>query len=148
MESKILYDPNKRYEKELKRIEEYVEEDLKDKLKGALGYLKYIIGKEPRWVIREAYPHMHNNLNIAIEPGICCLYYINRKYAPADDRKLYYTYEPIIIAGRNSSAVLVSEDVWRSIEETLYLNSIPGMKDSIISGMQEKIEDCSGEIEW
>ena len=35
---------------------------------------------------------MHNNLNIAIELGICCLYYFNGKYAPADDRKLYYTY--------------------------------------------------------
>jgi prevent-host-death family protein len=58
------------------------------------------------------------------------------------------SFEPVIIAGRNSSAVLVSEDVWRSIEETLYLNSIPGMKDSISTGMQEKIEDCSREIEW
>jgi prevent-host-death family protein len=58
------------------------------------------------------------------------------------------TFEPIIIAGKNSSAVLISEDVWRSIEETLYLSSIPGMKDSIVSGMQEKIEDCSEEIEW
>jgi prevent-host-death family protein len=58
------------------------------------------------------------------------------------------TFEPIVIAGSNSSAVLVSEDVWRSIEETLYLNSIPGMKDSIVSGMQEKIEDCPEEIEW
>ncbi|MDR1231099.1 MAG: type II toxin-antitoxin system Phd/YefM family antitoxin [Spirochaetaceae bacterium] len=58
------------------------------------------------------------------------------------------TFEPIIITGKNSSAVLVSEDVWRSIEETLYLNSIPGMKDSIIAGMQEEIEDCSREIEW
>ena len=36
---------------------------------------------------------MHNNLNIAIELGICCLYYLNGKYSPADDRKLYYTYE-------------------------------------------------------
>jgi prevent-host-death family protein len=58
------------------------------------------------------------------------------------------TFEPIIIAGKNSSAVLVSEDVWRSIEETLYLNSIPGMKESIIAGMQEKIELCSRDIEW
>jgi prevent-host-death family protein len=58
------------------------------------------------------------------------------------------TFEPIIITGRNSSAVLVSEDVWRSIEETLYLNSIPGMKESIIAGMQEEIKDCSKEIEW
>jgi prevent-host-death family protein len=58
------------------------------------------------------------------------------------------TFEPIIIVGKNSSAVLVSEDVWRSVEETLYLNSMPGMKESIIAGMQEKIEDCSKEIEW
>ena len=58
------------------------------------------------------------------------------------------SFEPIIISGKNSSAVLISEDVWRSIEETLYLNSIPGMTDSIVSGMQEKIEDCSKEIEW
>jgi prevent-host-death family protein len=58
------------------------------------------------------------------------------------------TFEPIIIAGKNSSAVLISEDIWKSVEETLYLYSIPGMKESIISGMQEKIEDCASEIEW
>jgi hypothetical protein len=93
MESGILYDPNKKYENEFEKIKEYVEKDLRNKLKETLGYLKYIIGKEKRWEIREAYPHMHNNLNIAIELGICCLYYFNGKYAPADDRKLYYTYE-------------------------------------------------------
>ncbi|MDR0636155.1 MAG: type II toxin-antitoxin system Phd/YefM family antitoxin [Treponema sp.] len=58
------------------------------------------------------------------------------------------TFEPVFIAGKNSSAVLISEDVWRSIEETLYLYSIPSMKESIIAGMQEKIEDCFSEIEW
>jgi prevent-host-death family protein len=62
--------------------------------------------------------------------------------------KVQDIFEPIIIAGENSSAVLISENVWRSIEETLYLNSIPGMKESIIAGMQERIEDCSNEIEW
>jgi hypothetical protein len=93
LESKILYDPNEKYSNELETIKEYVEEDLKNKLKETLGYLKYIVGKEPRWEIRKAYPNMHNNLNIAIELGINCLYYINGKYAPAEDRKLYYTYE-------------------------------------------------------
>ena len=58
------------------------------------------------------------------------------------------TYEPMIITGENHSAVLISEEVWRSIEETLYLTSIPGMKDSIIEGMNEKIEDCSTTLEW
>jgi PHD/YefM family antitoxin component YafN of YafNO toxin-antitoxin module len=57
-------------------------------------------------------------------------------------------YEPLIIAGEKYSAVLISEEVWRSIEETLYLSSIPGMKESIINGMKEKIEDCTSAIEW
>lgn len=58
------------------------------------------------------------------------------------------TYEPMIITGGNHSAVLISEEAWRSIEETLYLTSIPGMKESIIQGMNEKIEDCSTVLEW
>ena len=58
------------------------------------------------------------------------------------------TYEPLIITGEKHSAVLISEEVWRSIEETLYLSSIPGMKESIIAGMEEKIEDCASTIEW
>jgi PHD/YefM family antitoxin component YafN of YafNO toxin-antitoxin module len=58
------------------------------------------------------------------------------------------TYEPLIIAGDKHSAVLISENVWRSIEETLYLSSIPGMKESIINGMKEKIENCTSTIEW
>jgi PHD/YefM family antitoxin component YafN of YafNO toxin-antitoxin module len=52
------------------------------------------------------------------------------------------TYEPIIIAGDCCSAVLISEEVWRSIEETMHLYSIPEMKESIIAGIHEKIEDC------
>jgi desulfoferrodoxin (superoxide reductase-like protein) len=93
MESKILYDPNGKYTKEFETINKYCEEELKNKLKETIGYIKYIVGKESRWEIRKAYPNMHNNLNIAIELGICCLYYLNSKYAPADDRRLYYTYE-------------------------------------------------------
>jgi PHD/YefM family antitoxin component YafN of YafNO toxin-antitoxin module len=58
------------------------------------------------------------------------------------------TYEPIIISGEKHSAVLISEEVWRSIEETLYLSSIPGMKESIINGMKENIENCATTIEW
>ena len=58
------------------------------------------------------------------------------------------TYEPLIITGEKHSAVLVSEEVWRSIEETLYLTSIPNMKESIINGMKEKIEDCTTTLDW
>ena len=92
MESKIIYDPGDKYNDEFKKIKSFVKADLEDKLENTINYLKYIIGKDKRWIIRKAFPHMHNNLNIAIELAISCLYYANGKYAPADDRKLYYTY--------------------------------------------------------
>jgi antitoxin YefM len=62
--------------------------------------------------------------------------------------KLSDTHEPVHIAGKKNSAVLVAEDDWRSIEETLYLLSIPGMRDSIIKGMKEPIEKSTTKLEW
>ncbi len=58
------------------------------------------------------------------------------------------TSEPVQIAGKRASAVLVSEDDWRAIQETLYLQSIPGMKDSIRRGLATSIEDCVEELDW
>jgi antitoxin YefM len=54
---------------------------------------------------------------------------------------------PVLITGKTGNAVLVSEDEWRSISETLHLLSIPGMKDSIHEGMQEDIDDCPDNID-
>ena len=58
--------------------------------------------------------------------------------------------EPVQINGKNGSAVLVSESDWRSIQETLHLLSIPGMRESIIEGGKQKIEECISEedIDW
>jgi prevent-host-death family protein len=56
-------------------------------------------------------------------------------------------HEPVQITGKRGNAVLVSEADWRAIQETLYLVSIPGMRDSIREGMAETIEDCSKEID-
>ncbi len=58
------------------------------------------------------------------------------------------THDPIHITGKNSSAVLVGEDDWKSIEETLYLLSIPGMRDSIIDGMKTPIEKLESDLDW
>ena len=58
------------------------------------------------------------------------------------------THEPVYITGKSSSAVLIGEEDWRSIQETLYLTSIPGMRESIIEGMNEAVEECSDSIEW
>ncbi len=55
---------------------------------------------------------------------------------------------PIQITGKRGNAVLVSEDDWRAISETIHLSMIPGMIDSIKEGMNEDIEDCSDRLEW
>ena len=58
------------------------------------------------------------------------------------------SHEPIVITGKRGNAVLISEDDWRSIQETLYLLSIPGMRESIREGLATPIEDCTEEIDW
>ena len=58
------------------------------------------------------------------------------------------THEPIHITGKNSSAVLIGEEDWRSIEETLFLLSIPGMRDSIVDGMKTPIDELASKLEW
>jgi len=58
------------------------------------------------------------------------------------------THEPVLITGKNSSAILVGEEDWRSIQETLYITSIPGMRESIIEGMNTDLEELSEELDW
>ena len=58
------------------------------------------------------------------------------------------THEPIYITGKRSNAILISENDWRSIEETLYLLSIPNMRESIRDGLKTPIDECSEELEW
>lgn len=56
-------------------------------------------------------------------------------------------HEPIVISGKQSNAVLVSEEDWNAIQETLYLCSIPGMRESIIESRREPLEE-SEDIGW
>lgn len=58
------------------------------------------------------------------------------------------SHEPIQITGKRSNVILISEDDWASIQETLYLLSIPGMRESIKDGLKTPIEECSEELEW
>ena len=58
--------------------------------------------------------------------------------------------EPTLIVSKKGTAVLVSENDWNAIQETVYLNSIPGMVESIKKVMETPIEDCVSEedVEW
>jgi len=58
------------------------------------------------------------------------------------------THEPIQISGKRNNAVLISEEDWRSIQETLYLLSVPEMRDSIVEGLNTPLEDTSEEPGW
>jgi antitoxin YefM len=58
------------------------------------------------------------------------------------------SHEPLRITGKRGNAVLISEDDWLALQETLYLHSIPGMKESIIDGMNTPVDDCDEEIVW
>ena len=58
------------------------------------------------------------------------------------------SHEPIMITGKRGNAVLISEDDWRAIQETVYLLSIPGMRRSIRAGLKTAVEKCSPEPGW
>jgi prevent-host-death family protein len=58
------------------------------------------------------------------------------------------SHHPIQITGKRSSAVLISEEDWRAIQEILYLQSIPGMKASIKKGLKTSVDKCATEPGW
>jgi len=58
------------------------------------------------------------------------------------------THQPIVITGKRNNAVLVSESDWNAISETLYLLSVPGMRESIREGLAEDLSECSKNPEW
>ncbi|MEI6452262.1 MAG: type II toxin-antitoxin system Phd/YefM family antitoxin [Actinomycetes bacterium] len=58
------------------------------------------------------------------------------------------SHEPGQITGKRGKAVLVSEDDWRAVQETLYLVSIPGMRASILDGMAAPAAELEGELDW
>ena len=58
------------------------------------------------------------------------------------------SHEPIQITGKRNNAVLLSEEDWRSIQETLYLLSIPGMRESIRKGLNTPVKACAKNLKW
>lgn len=58
------------------------------------------------------------------------------------------THQPLIITGKRNNAVLVSLEDWSAIQETLFLLSIPGMRESIREGMNTPASELSSELDW
>jgi PHD/YefM family antitoxin component YafN of YafNO toxin-antitoxin module len=62
--------------------------------------------------------------------------------------KTAQSHEPIQITGKRNNAVLLAEDDWRAIKETLYLLSVPGMRESIRKGLKTSLKECDKELKW
>lgn len=58
------------------------------------------------------------------------------------------SHEPIVITGKRNKAVLLSEDDWRAIQETIFLLSVPGMRESIRKGLATPLEECTEALDW
>lgn len=58
------------------------------------------------------------------------------------------THEPVVITGKRNNAVLLSVEDWASIQETLHLLSVPGMRESILEGLQTPVGECDKELAW
>ncbi len=57
-------------------------------------------------------------------------------------------HEPVVITGKRNNAVLISTEDWASIQETMYLLSVQGMRESIMEGLLTSVGECSQELEW
>ena len=58
------------------------------------------------------------------------------------------SHEPITISGKRSNAVLISATDWAAIQETLFLLSVPGLRESVKAGMAEPVDACSEKLDW
>jgi len=53
------------------------------------------------------------------------------------------SHEPVQITGKRSNGILVREEDWRAIQKTLYLLVIPGLRQSIRTGLDTPLDETS-----
>jgi len=70
----------------------------------------------------------------------------SKLYALIDETST--SHQPIVITGKRGNAVLLAEEDWNAITETLHLLSIPGMRESIREGMDTNLDECDREPDW
>jgi prevent-host-death family protein len=58
------------------------------------------------------------------------------------------SHKPIRITGKRNSAVLVSEEDWASVQETMFLLSIPNMRETLVEGMETPVDELEAELDW
>ncbi|MDO3385354.1 type II toxin-antitoxin system Phd/YefM family antitoxin [Gilvimarinus sp. SDUM040013] len=67
-------------------------------------------------------------------------------YALIDEASI--SHQPIVITGKRGNAVLLAEEDWNAISETLNLLAVPGMRESVREGMDTPLDECDQELDW
>ena len=58
------------------------------------------------------------------------------------------SHKPVTIAGKRGNVVLIAEEDWNAVQETLHLLSIPGMRESIRDGLKAPVDECNEDLDW
>ena len=58
------------------------------------------------------------------------------------------SHEPVLITGKRNNGVLISEDDWNALQETLHLMATPGMRESIMKGLKTPVSQCTKKLKW
>lgn len=105
LEAKIIYDEGGLYESELEKIHRLRDEEIKSYFEGTLFGVERLVSEYmcDKWMRRDAFVQLHENLNKAVELSIHCLYYINGSYVGPDNRLSYYTYSFKKLPGGSSA---------------------------------------------
>jgi PHD/YefM family antitoxin component YafN of YafNO toxin-antitoxin module len=70
----------------------------------------------------------------------------SKLYALMDEVAI--SHQPIVITGKRGNSILLSEEDWNAINETLHLLSVPGMRESIKEGLGSNLSECDQELDW
>ena len=70
----------------------------------------------------------------------------SKLYALMDEAAI--SHQPILITGKRGNSILLSEEDWNAINETLHLLSVPGMRESIKEGLDSNLSECDQELDW
>ena len=58
------------------------------------------------------------------------------------------SHQPLVITGKRNRAVLVCEEDWNALNESLHLMSMAGLRESLRKGIETPLKDCSRELDW
>lgn len=70
----------------------------------------------------------------------------SKLYALMDEAAI--SHQPIVITGKRGNSILLSEEDWNAINETLYLLSVPGMRESVKEGLSTNLSECDQDLDW